>query len=119
MFPYAYDLRPAGWLHLVYFGIMLPAMCIRARKQLGGANCPLPSRLRHFQTTAIELSLLLTFSILVAKVQWIWLFPRALPPWTAVIAGVAFYLAAVAFMRPRWRRAVQKPIAGRASFHAP
>jgi len=44
----------------------------------------------------------------VARTQWIVLFPAALPPVGAVLAGVAFYAVAVGWMRPRWRRAVEK-----------
>jgi membrane protease YdiL (CAAX protease family) len=63
--------------------------------------------LRHFQITAFEILMFTTISIAVAWVEWIPLFPRALPHFKGVIAGVAFYVAAVAFMRPRWRRAVE------------
>jgi membrane protease YdiL (CAAX protease family) len=70
----------------------------------------LPDRLRYFQRTTVVLLLLATMSLLVAKVQWISLFPPALPGPSALAAGVVLYAAAVAFMRPRWRRAVERRV---------
>jgi hypothetical protein len=60
-----------------------------------------------FQKTVVESASFFALSLMVAKVQWIELFPARWPSRTAVVAGVAFYVAAVLFMRPRWRRAVQ------------
>jgi hypothetical protein len=63
--------------------------------------------LLYFQKTVAESASLLALSIMVAKVQWIELFPARWPSWTAVSVGIACYVAAVLFMRPRWRKAVQ------------
>ena len=73
-----------------------------------GSGGALPDRLRHFQRTALEVGLLAICSLLVARVQRIELFPLAFPPLGAVIAGVVAYAAAVAYMRPNWRRAVER-----------
>src|SRR5262245_36326559 len=108
MFPHSGKLNLAGWIHLGYFGVLLPALAVYQRKKYLPTNQPLPNRLRHFQSTAVGLVVLTTLSLLVATVQRISLFPRSLPPLNAVIAGVALYAAAVAFMRPRWRRAVMR-----------
>jgi membrane protease YdiL (CAAX protease family) len=108
MIPYADGLNLAGWFHLGYFGVLLPALAVRVRRKQLPTDQPLPDRLRYFQKTAFELVMLATVSLLVAWVQRIPLFPRSLPPLGAVIAGVALYAAAVAFMRPRWRRAVER-----------
>jgi membrane protease YdiL (CAAX protease family) len=107
MAPYPGTLNLAGWFHLGYFGVFLPAMAVHQRKKLLPTDQPLPNRLRYFQKTAFGLVMLATLSLLVALVQRIPLFPRALPPLSAVLAGVALYVAAVAYMRPRWRRAVE------------
>jgi len=108
MFPYTDELNPAGWFHLGYFGVLLPFFALRDRKKLLGTGGALPNRLRYFQKTSFHLALFATLSLLVARVQGISLFPRSPPPLGAVAAGVALYVVAVAFMRPRWRRAVER-----------
>src|SRR5262245_55112772 len=108
MVPYTDVLNPAGWFHLVYFGVLLPALAVYQYKTWLQTDQPLPNRLRYFQQTAFGLVMLTTLSLLVAWVQRIRLFPPSLPAFGAVIAGVALYAAFVAFMRPRWRRAVER-----------
>jgi membrane protease YdiL (CAAX protease family) len=110
MFPYAYKLNLAGWFHLMYFGVILPIFCFHGRRKFLGVESPLPNRLRYFRSAVLELTMLASLSIVVARVQWISLFPRSLPSATAVAAGVAMYAAAVEFMRPRWRRAVEQRV---------
>jgi membrane protease YdiL (CAAX protease family) len=92
----------------VYFGVLLPALAVQQRKKLLPTDQPLPNRLRYFQKTAFGLATLATLSLVVAKVQRLAIFPRSLPPKSAVIAGVAVFATAVAYMRPRWRRAVER-----------
>jgi membrane protease YdiL (CAAX protease family) len=104
---YPAGLNVAGWVHLVYFGLILPAAALRHRRLLLSMDWPLPGRRGLYQRTAFGLVLLAGMSIAVASVQGIELFSGALPSFQAVLAGVAMYAAAVAFMRPRWRRAVQ------------
>jgi membrane protease YdiL (CAAX protease family) len=111
MFPVAHALNPAGWTHLLAFGVLIPLLALGERRKVlgtGSALRELPNRLVHFRRTALTLVLFLTISLLVARVQWITLFPAALPPLAAMVAGVALYALAVAYMRPRWRRAVER-----------
>jgi membrane protease YdiL (CAAX protease family) len=108
MFPYADGLNLAGWFHVAYFGAVLPILEVRNRKKLIGTENGLPNRLRFFQKTAFALAMFALLSLMVAHVQWISLFPRSLPPPSALAAGVAMYAATVAFMRPRWRGAVER-----------
>jgi membrane protease YdiL (CAAX protease family) len=108
MFPFTNEINAAGWAHLGYFGVVLPLMAILERKKVLGTEGALPNRLRYFQKTAFHLALFTTMSLLVARVQWIALFPRSLPPPSAIAAGVVAYAAAVAYMRPNWRRAVER-----------
>jgi membrane protease YdiL (CAAX protease family) len=110
MVAYTKELNLAGWLHVLNFGILLPVLAVHSRKKLLPTERPLPNRLRHFQKTALGLVMLATLSFLVAKVQNVPLFPRALPPLTAVVTGVVLYAAAVLFMRPRWRRAIERRV---------
>jgi membrane protease YdiL (CAAX protease family) len=108
MFPFASRLNIAGWFHLVYFGVVIPWMVVRARTKFADAANPLPNRLCHFQSSALMIALFTSISIVVARVQWIDLFPRTVPTWSAIAAGIGLYAAAVAFMWPRWRRAVER-----------
>jgi membrane protease YdiL (CAAX protease family) len=102
------DINLAGWFHLAYFGLILPVLTVRGRGRLVHKAGPLPNRLRHFQKTACTLLLFTALSLMVARVQWIDLFPRSLPSLGAMAAGLAMYAGAVIFMRPRWRRAIER-----------
>jgi uncharacterized protein len=90
-------------------GVFIPALVVRNYYRMVGRQLPLPSRMRHFRTTAIMLVLFTLLSVLVAKVEWIELFTfdaSKLPQGLA--AGGVMYVLAVLFMRPRWRRAVER-----------
>jgi hypothetical protein len=109
MFPTAEFVGLAGWCHLLVMGVLIPAVVVRNYRRLVGKSLPLPNRMRHFKTTAVILMLLTVLSLLVAQVQWIELFAldsSRLPQGLA--AGVAMYIGTVLFMRPRWRRAVER-----------
>jgi hypothetical protein len=110
MLPLATWLGPAGWYHLLVFGLLVPAMAVRSWFRLRNLALPLPNRLRHFRATGATLVALTGLSLWVAYQQDITLFPWRLPPLGAVSAGVAMYIAAVAFMRPRWRLAVERRV---------
>ena len=108
MFPFVFEINPAGWAHLVYFGLLIPLMVMRGRQKIRNTESPLPNRLRHFQATSFSLVMFATISLLVARVEWIDLFPPTWPPLLAILAGVFMLVATVAFMRPLWRRAVER-----------
>ena len=108
MFPFVYQINPAGLFHLAYFGFLLPFFAVVRAKHFANAERPLPNRLLHFRRTAATLVLFGGLSLWVAHFEWIGLFPRTLPPWRAVGAGVLMLVVAVAAMRPRWRRAVER-----------
>ena len=108
MFPFVFEINPAGWVHLAYFGLFIPFMVVRGRKKLRDTERPLPNRLRHFQVTAFTLVAFAIMSLLVARAEWISLFPRTWPPLPAVLAGVVMFVVAVLVMRPLWRRAVER-----------
>ena len=109
MFPQAFQIGPAGWYHLLVMGVLIPAIVVRNYRRLIGQKLPLPNRLKHFQTTSMMLVLFTVLSTLVAKVEWIQLFTFDMARLPAGLgAGGLMYVAAVAFMRPRWRRAVER-----------
>lgn len=98
----------AGWFHLVYFGVVLPLSARRQAKRLLASKQALPNRLRHFQAASVTIVMLTLLSLLVARAEWIDLFPRELPSWGSIAAGLGMYVIAVAVMRPRWRAAVER-----------
>ena len=107
MFPQAYYLIPAGWAHLIVFGVLLPILVLHNARSLARRTLPLPDRVLHFKSTAVMLTLWLAISVSVAMVQRVQLFPGDVPHlWRGVAAGLAMYVAAVLVMRPLWRNTV-------------
>ena len=95
-----------GWYHLAFFGLFLPWAAVRSRKKVAGAA--LPPLARHLPRIVIQLGVLGSLSLLVARVEWIKLFPRTSPPLWTVALGVALALGAAAAMYPLWRRSVRE-----------
>ena len=108
MFPFVYEINLAGWFHLFYFGLLIPATAIRQGMKFRKAEKPLPDRLRHFKRTAFTLIMFGLISLMMARAEGIELFPRLVPSWRAVAAGMLMLIVAVILMRPRWRAAVQR-----------
>jgi len=108
MFPFVYEINPIGWLHLIYFGLLLPLSAVLRRRKFHNVKEPLPDRLLHFRRTAATLVMFGVLSLFVAWLGRIELFPRTLPPWRGISAGLLMYVVAVTLMRGRWRRAVEK-----------
>ena len=106
MFLFVYNINPIGWLHLVFFGIVIPVSAVLQARKF--RTQPLPDRLKNFKGMAVTLTSFAVTSLLCALFTQINLFPRAMPPWYAILAGLAMYLLAVATMRPYWRAAVLK-----------
>jgi membrane protease YdiL (CAAX protease family) len=99
----------AAWFHVLYFGVLLPLLVFRLHRKFAGKKKALPDPKKHFRGATIELAYHAGLSVLVAVVARVDVFAfdtshlvRGLP------VGVAFYAAAVLYMRPRWRRAVEK-----------
>jgi membrane protease YdiL (CAAX protease family) len=109
VFPQAFHVGAAGWYHLLVMGVFIPGLVVRNYRRMVGRQLPLPSRMKHFRTTAFMLVLFTLVSVLVARVEWIDLFAfdaAKLPQGLA--AGAVMYGVVVLFMRPRWRRAVER-----------
>lgn len=105
---WVHRLGPAGLLHLLYFGVLLPAFVVRAARRGKSSAPPLASRVRYFTTTAFVCAVLGLVSMLTAGALDLTMFPARRPPPIALPAALAVYAIAVAFMRPRWRRAVRE-----------
>ena len=109
MFPEAFQAGIAGWYHVLVMGVLIPVVVVRNYRRMVGKSLALPSRMRHFRTTAIMLVVLTSLSVVVARAEWIDLyrFDSARLP-QGLAAGAVMYVLAVVFMRPRWRRAVEQ-----------
>jgi membrane protease YdiL (CAAX protease family) len=68
----------------------------------------LPPRRRYFVAVLVQTTAFVAFSILVAKLNWIQLFPAQMPPVRAILAGFVFLAIAIPFGWMRWRKAVEK-----------
>ncbi len=99
----------ASGFHLAFFGLLLPLATFWVHRRMATGAKAVPDPKKHFRGATLELAMLMAFSIAVARMTRIDLlaFDSAkLLPGLAV--GAAMYAAAVAYMRPRWRRAVEK-----------
>jgi membrane protease YdiL (CAAX protease family) len=116
VFPQAFELHFAGWYHLITFGVIVPILVVRNRRRAQAQaraakpGDPAPSRLKHYQSTATMLMFFTALSLVVARAEWIELFPRPAFTWSGVLTGLAMFVVSVAAMRPRWRRAVERRV---------
>ena len=94
----------AGYLHLFLFGILIPISAIRSKKLL--ESRPLPPRRKYFISVFIQVGCFALFSIAVAHLNRIEVFPGTVPPLRAIVAGVLFLVLAVMFGWTTWRKAV-------------
>lgn len=106
MFPWVWKINPAGWFHLLWFGVALPALVTLKWRKAVSPQGQLPNRLRHFQATTVELVMWAVVSLSAARAQRIALFPSTWPSLLAITTGVAILALQLAYMWPRWRRAV-------------
>ena len=99
----------ASAFHLVFFGLILPFAVFRMHRRMAKGTKAVPDPKTHFRGATIELATLMTFSLFVARVTRIDALAfdasKLLP---GLAAGAVMYVAAVLYMRPKWRRAVEK-----------
>lgn len=95
-----------GLYHVIIFGVVVPFLALRGRRQLTKLDVPI-NRPRHFQVTSVMLALFGALSIFTAADLGMSLFHfdsrRML---VGVPIGLVVYAVAVVLMRPRWRKAV-------------
>jgi len=98
----------AGFGHLLLFGILIPIAAIRSKKFLD--RIIYTPRRRYF--VSMQVGILALISLTVARLEFIPLFPRALPRPGAILAGALFLAIALAFGWTRWTKAVKerKPV---------
>lgn len=99
----------AGWAHVFLFALYVPFLAIRAKKKLEGIT-KLPDRSRYFVGVIVQQLVFLAVGIAVAWREWIELFPPFAPSLAHVAAGAGVLAAMILFMRPRWRRNVERRV---------
>ncbi len=99
-------IAPAGYLHLLVFGVLIPISAIRSKKLI--ESHPLPPRRKYFISVLVQTACFAFFSIFVARQNWIEIFPQSTPPARAILAGCIFLAIAVPYGWTRWRKAVKE-----------
>jgi membrane protease YdiL (CAAX protease family) len=94
-----------GYFHLAFFGVLLPYLAFRSSRALG--TRPLPPKVKHFSSQIVVLTYFLILSALVARKEWIEVFPRTAPEPRMFVLGAAVLVVLVALMRPLWRARVE------------
>lgn len=96
----------AGWYFIALLVFLMWAS-FRSRDRIARMTV-LPSRARHFTSTMLVLTLVFVLAALVARAEWITLFPRVAPSLLQIGVGLATAIGLAACMRPLWLRAVAK-----------
>ena len=65
---HAPEITLAGWMHLVAFGLLLPALVLRNARGISKRTMPLPQRVTHFRSQTVVLATFAGTSLLVASV---------------------------------------------------
>lgn len=97
---------PAGLAHILIFGVLIPALVVKARHNL--ATRPVPPRDRHFTAVLVQLLVFLVISVWVARMEQIPILPPFELRWPAVGLAAVLLAAGVVLMAPRWRRKVEE-----------
>jgi hypothetical protein len=96
---------PMGWLHLAFFGLLIPWAVWRSRARV--VRGPNPPRRRHFAAVLVQLLLFLGLSLWVARLEELPLLRPFAPDWRTVAAAALLLGAGLVLMAPKWRRSVE------------
>jgi len=96
---------PAGWLHLLIFGALIPFAAWRSRARI--ETRPLPPKKPYFTSVVLQQLVFGLISLVVARTLLLQPLAPYRPTLSHVAAGAAILAGVVLFMRPRWRRKVQ------------
>src|SRR4030095_3083919 len=91
-------LTPAGWGHLLLFGVLVPLVASRSRKRVE-TIAALPPLKKHLTAVLFQLMAFAAISSYVGRIEWIPLFPAKAPSIRDLLAGGAILCAAVLAMR--------------------
>jgi len=103
---YEYHVGVAGYYHLALFGVVLPLLIVKSARKL--LTRDYPPRRKHFIAVILQQFLFAALSIWVARVEYIDLWARPKDWMKASLISAGALVVMVAFMAPRWRRAVEK-----------
>ena len=94
----------AGGLHLFCYGLLLPFAAIRSKRKLEKGT-KLPPRRAYFASVLLQLFVFGAFSALVARIEWVWIFPPVVFTAGAIAFAAAVFAvhAVVGFFRARMR----------------
>ncbi len=98
---------PAGWSFILFHTAFVPWSTYRSRGKVGAMKT-LPPLAGYLQSVLISQLVLMALALLIARLCGIGLFPRIWPRPLHALVGLAVCAALVAFMFPRWKRAVEK-----------
>jgi len=96
-----------GFVGWYYIGILV-LLCYASYRSRGRiARMPkLPDRSKHLTSTLLILMGMFIIALLVARREWITLFPREVPTPLQIVVGLALGPLLAAGMRPLWRQSV-------------
>ncbi len=103
--PGGWPIRVAGYVHLMSFGLIVPALVIRSRGAMQRLRA-YPPLVPHHLGTALMLAILGFFSLLVAILQRVRLRAPHAPPATSLLVAATLLAAMIAVSLPQWRKAV-------------
>ena len=96
----------AGWLHIGFFGLLVPFLAWRSRALLEDyATIP---RRTHFIRVIAQLLFFLAASLLVAWIEEIIVFPAWKPRAVPGVLAMLLVVAGLVIMRPVWRRSIER-----------
>lgn len=96
----------AGWLHVGFFGLLVPWLAWRSRALLEDYGV-IPRR-THFIRVIVQLLLFLAASLVVAWIEGISVFPAWKPRAVPGALAMLLVVAGLVIMRPIWRRSIER-----------
>lgn len=97
---------PAGYGHLALFALLVPYAAIRSSAKL--KTRPFPPKATHFSAQVLILMFFFAVSAVVARREWIRLFPEEIPQPRMVLLGASVLVGMIVLMRPMWRARVEQ-----------
>jgi len=94
-----------GWLHLLFFGIVVPIVALRTRDVILRLPSP-PNRIPFYLGALAQLVIFTAISVFVAWREKIELFPRRMPTGSQALIGLAILITLVALLHRQWKRSV-------------
>ena len=94
-----------GWLHLVFFCVVIPWAVWRSRRHLAEGHTP--PRRRHFVAVLVQLLIFLGLSLWVARLEGLPVLSPTAIAWPVAVGAALLLALGLHLMAPRWRRSVE------------